>query len=169
MILAVIIIAILALTAITIISYNSFLKGPHHKISFKETLALTNLPIITFEHNWGKTGNYYMKLNFILDTGSTKSIIDSSILSSLKYKDTDSQFSIHGIEGKSIVAESAVIKLKYDDAIFEEEFQKIDMHKAFNSIKEGTGATIHGILGNSFFEKYKYVIDFNKLVAYENL
>ena len=33
-------------------------------------------------------------------------------------------------------------------------------------VKEETGVTIHGILGNTFFEKYGFVIDFKDFIAY---
>ena len=41
-----------------------------------------------------------------------------------------------------------------------------DLDKPFNNIKKESGVTIHGILGNNFFKKYKYVLDFDKLIAY---
>jgi hypothetical protein len=41
-----------------------------------------------------------------------------------------------------------------------------DMADAFNEVKSNSGVTIHGILGSDFFQKYKYVINFNELVAY---
>ena len=54
----------------------------------------------------------------------------------------------------------------YNYITYNEKFQVVDMSYAFNSIKQSTGVNIHGILGNSFFEKYGYVIDFKELVAY---
>ncbi len=40
------------------------------------------------------------------------------------------------------------------------------MSNAFNTLKQDTGVTIHGILGNTFFEKYGYVIDYKDFIAY---
>ena len=40
---------------------------------------------------------------------------------------------------------------------YSEKFQVVDMSSAFNAIKQDTGVTIHGILGNSFFENYGYL------------
>ena len=40
------------------------------------------------------------------------------------------------------------------------------MSEAFKKIKDGNGATIHGLIGNSFMQKYKYVLDFDEMVAY---
>ena len=41
------------------------------------------------------------------------------------------------------------------------------MKEAFGNIKKETGVTIHGILGSDFFTRYKYVLDFDKLIFYK--
>lgn len=51
---------------------------PH--MSFKESMDLVELPIITFYNN-GK------KLNFLLDTGANNSIINKSVIKDLDYKE----------------------------------------------------------------------------------
>ena len=40
------------------------------------------------------------------------------------------------------------------------------MNTVFTSIKNETGVTLHGLIGNSFMQKYKYVLDFDEMVAY---
>ena len=35
-----------------------------------------------------------------------------------------------------------------------------------STMKKEYGVTIHGLLGTGFFQKYKYVLDFNEMVAY---
>ena len=44
--------------------------------------------------------------------------------------------------------------------------KKTDMSSSFDVIKRSTGVNIHGILGTAFFNKYKYILDFDKLIAY---
>ena len=48
-------------------------------------------------------------------------------------------------------------------------FQVVDMTAAFDSVKAETGVTIVGILGNDFFQNYKYVLDYNTMIAYSKL
>ena len=128
-------------------------------ISFKESLYLTDLPIITL-----KQGNN--KINFLLDTGSSKSVILPSICEILEYEDTGHSGTIYGMEGNVVDTKYINIDLMYNCITYTEQFQVLDMSNAFNQLKQSTGVTVHGILGNSFFEKYGYVIDFQELVAY---
>lgn len=41
------------------------------------------------------------------------------------------------------------------------------MSGAFAQLKSMYGIQIHGILGTSFFQKYRYVLDFAELTAYQ--
>lgn len=129
------------------------------KISFKEAIDLTDLPIITL-----KQGN--IKVNFLLDTGSTKSIILPSMLETLEHEDTGEVGTVYGMEGNSVDTKFTKIDFMYNYINYTELFQVVDMSNAFNSIKQSTGVNIHGILGNSFFEKYGYVIDFQEFIVY---
>ena len=60
-------------------------KEINSRISFKEALDLTSLPIVTFENN-GR------KINFLLDTGASKSIINVRELSTCKYENAGKFF-----------------------------------------------------------------------------
>lgn len=139
--------------------YNKRIKEPNCKMSFRESLDLAELPVVTFYQ--GKT-----KINFILDTGSNLSIIDKSVASRLEIEPSDLNVSIIGIEGNSKNVTTGVMKVAYKDIQFEDVFQIIDMSKSFKSIKDRTGVTVHGILGNGFFQKYQYVLDFESMIAY---
>lgn len=130
-----------------------------NKISFKESMNLTDLPVITL-----KQGS--KKINLLLDTGSTKSVILPSVLESLEYEETGEVGNIFGMEGNKIETKYVKLDLMYNYITYTETFQVVDMSTAFDSIKQSTGVNIHGILGNSFFEEYGYVIDFQKLIAY---
>ena len=128
-------------------------------LSFKETLDLTDLPIVTFEQN----GN---KINFLLDTGANRSVINKTILSNYTYTELGANNTLSGLDGIKRVVDNINMNINYGDIIFEETFQVSDLSPIFDSIKQETGATLHGILGNAFFQKYKYVIDFNSLMFY---
>lgn len=129
-------------------------------MSFKEAMDLVELPIVTFTNN-GK------KLNFLLDTGSNISQINSSVLPYLKYKIVeDKNSAIIGIEGNKIDTQFCEMAVTYKEQDFINEFCIHDLTDAFAIIKEESGVQVHGILGSLFFQKYKYILDFKTLIAY---
>lgn len=129
------------------------------QVSFREAYDLTGLPIVTFKQ--GKN-----KINLLVDTGSTKSVILPSLLEVIKYADLKEKGTIFGMEGNVINTNYVNVNFKLHKNEYAETFQVVDMSSAFNAIKQDTGVTIHGILGNSFFENYGYVLDFKDFIAY---
>ena len=156
----IIILSIIILIAYIVNKVESCKKELNSRMSFKESLDLVEMPIVTFYQG-------DKKLNFMLDTGSNLSIIDSNAVSKLdiNYTKLDKKSDIIGIYGDSKVANSINIRFVYKNLEFDYDFQCMDLSEAVNSIKQD-GITIHGILGNQFFVKYKYILDFNDLVAY---
>lgn len=128
-------------------------------MSFKESMDLAELPVVTF-YQGGK------KFNFLLDTGSNLSLISKEAAERL-----DGEF----LKGKTIVSgigtgeTSGVYRaiLSYRDHYYD-----IDLNIAshltatFAEIKAETGVQIHGLIGSQFFQKYKYILDFKELIAY---
>lgn len=148
------------LVAISINAIEEHNRKNRSKISFKESMDLTELPVVTF-YNGDK------KLNFLLDTGSNLSHINSSVLTNLEYERTDNSTEIVGMEGNSLECSSfCKMNISYKNQKFNEEFSIIDLDKAFETVKKESGVQIHGILGSRFFEKYRYILDFNELIAY---
>lgn len=129
------------------------------QVSFREAYGLTGLPIVTFKQ--GKN-----KFNLLIDTGSTKSVILPSLLEVIKSTDLNEKGTVFGMEGNVINTTYVSITFNLHKNGYKETFQVVDMSSAFNSIKQDTGVTIHGILGNSFFENYGYVLDFKDFIAY---
>ena len=129
-------------------------------MSFKEAMDLVELPVVTFL-------NGDKKLNFLLDTGSNISQINSSILPLLDYKKVEEKnMGITGIEGNKVNTEFCEMTITYKSQEFTGEFCIHDLDDAFAIVKEESGVQIHGILGSLFFQKYKYVFDFQSLIAY---
>ena len=134
-------------------------KKYNSKISFKEAMDLTELPVVTFYNN-------DQKLNFLLDTGSNDSHINSTVLPSLEYSSQNGVKRLIGIEGNPIEYGFCQMTITYKNQTFEGDFSITDLESAFNMIKQESGVQIHGILGSKFFQKYKYVLDFKELIAY---
>lgn len=152
----VILVLVVAFIANTI---DDMRKRNNSKISFKEAMDLVELPVVTF-YNGDK------KLNFLLDTGSNVSYINSSIIPLLDHEKTDKEMNTIGIEGNKVSNQFCKMSVTYKNQVFEEEFSIADLDEAFSVVKQESGVQIHGILGSKFFERYKYVLDFKELIAY---
>lgn len=130
------------------------------KISFKTAMELAELPVVTFRHG-------DKKIHFLLDTGSNNSIIDSSCIKGINYTKTNVNMQLCGNEGHNqTITEIIHFTIKHNDYIYDDDFQVVNMSAPFNAIKKETGVTVHGILGNAFFSKYKYILDFKDMIAY---
>ena len=136
-------------------------KRNNSKISFKEAMDLVELPVVTF-YNGDK------KFNFLLDTGATISVIDSNILNNFPHEKIEATGVLWGMEGNKIDVSYIRASLLYKNKVYEEDFQVVDMAASFNEVKAESGVTLSGILGNSFFKRYQYVLDFNSLIAYSS-
>lgn len=134
-------------------------KKNKSKISFKESMDLVELPIVTFY-------NGHKKLNFLLDTGSNLSHINQSVLSKIKYTESKLSASVFGMEGNTVESKFCDIDISYKEHKFKESFCITNLDQSFSIIKKENGVQLHGILGNKFFETYKYILDFNELIAY---
>lgn len=128
-------------------------------ISFKPGFQLTELPIITLyqgENNF----------NFLLDTGSNDSIIDGNIINKIEHTPCEEKSELFGMEGNSQIVHICNITLSYEGEDYPYTYLICDMKEAFSKIKAQNGVTLHGIIGSKFFNAYKYVLDFDKLIAY---
>lgn len=130
-----------------------------NSISFKQGFELTELPIITlYQEN--------KKLNFLLDTGSNNCIIDSNVLDQINYTEHNEKSNVFGMEGNKQIVSTCEIELSYKDKNYKYFYLICDMKNAFDSIKKESGVTLHGIIGSKFFNEFKYVLDFDELIAY---
>lgn len=158
----IVIILIISIIITPIVFYYNIIyksKDIYDKISFRETMNLAGLPIVTFRQGENK-------LNFVLDTGAFSSIIDSRILDKLQYTELEGKSVGYGIDGKEHSMDRVGIVLTYKDKNYSDAFRVLDMSKSFDSLKRDYGVTVHGLLSSSFFERYKYVLNYNELIAY---
>lgn len=153
---------ILALIIISAVAYY-FLKKEAIKstaLSFRSAIELTDLPIVTFYHG-------RKKLNMLLDTGSSENIISKEHLESVYFTQTGEKRPVFGIDGIITYDEVVNTTISYKGLKFDISVLSTDMKEAFDIIKKEYGVTIHGILGSGFFTRYKYVLDFDKLMFYK--
>lgn len=156
------IILLVVMVAASIALYHSMFhkaKNAYDKISFRETMNLAGLPIVTFRQGESK-------FNFILDTGAFSSIIDYRVLDKLQYTELEGKSIGYGIDGKEHSMSRVGIVLTYKDKDYSDVFRVLDMSTSFDALKRDYGVTVHGLLSSSFFERYKYVLNYNELIAY---
>lgn len=128
-------------------------------ISFKQGFDLTELPIVTLYQG-------DKKLNFLLDTGSNNSIIDKNIVDQLNTYEINAKSNIFGMNGIKQTVNVCGLTLSYKDVKYDYYYLICDMAEAFGEIKKSSGVTLHGIIGSKFFNEFKYVLDFDELIAY---
>lgn len=152
----IIIVVLIIFLALSIVYSN---RERFEKISFKESMDLTGFPIVTFYIG-------EKKLNFILDTGSNVSYINKDCLSDIPYKEIDKTTYVTGFQADEEPKPFAYFEFYYKEHKFEDEFCIVDLSTSFGQIKQQSGVTLHGLLGSKFFQKYRYVINFDELIAY---
>lgn len=129
------------------------------KMSFKESLDLVGVPIVTFY----QFGNKY---NFLLDSGAAINCINKDIISTINYSKTKLADGVIGLDGIKHDAEIINVNLFYKDNSFNTNFAVVNMTETLAEIKQSSGVTVCGILGTEFLSKYKYVMDFKDNIAY---
>lgn len=152
---------ILIVVAISIIvnAIEEKRKRNRSKISFREAIDLSGLPVVTFYNN-------SEKVNFLLDTGSDSSYINKAVLNRLKYRITEDNKEVHTAGGVNDVSFGCIMDINYKGINFTEEFGVLDLQESFNAVKQDSGVNIDGILGSKFFQDFKYVLDYDEMTFY---
>lgn len=143
-----------------VIHYRNKLHREKTKLSIKESLELTNIPIITL-HNNGKP------FNFLLDTGSSESHIRSDVSNLLTGEVYNCDYSYIGSCGGADASETLETVLYHKDMAFKATLiVNSSLNEAFKGVENSRGVHIDGLLGSDFFKRHRYVLDFAELVAY---
>lgn len=131
------------------------------EISFKETLDLVEVPVITFRIP-GK--NDMTKINLIVDTGASECFIHTDMIklfdeNNMSYYQSDdnemcSSTTVTSTDG------NVYLKLYYGECVFNVPFVMVDLKQTIDYIKETCGVTISGMLGTTFLKTTKSIVDF---------
>lgn len=130
-------------------------------ISFMETFNLTEMPIVTF-----LAGD--SKINFLLDTGASKSFISPSASNLVVGEEAIGSMNVISATGtENMTCKMIETVLSYKDRDYEVSlFVNKGLETSFKDIKAEKGVVLHGVLGADFLDKYSYVLDFEKYLAY---
>lgn len=151
---------LIGLIALVINGVETYHKNKKVPIPFKESMDLLSVPVVTFMNG----GN---KLHFLLDTGGDYSYIDKSIVPMVSVKDkSDDAINIVTGSGSATSEGKVTLDFSYKEHIFEETFVVQDLKEQFASAFGPYGVVVHGVLGSSFFARYKYEINYEDLTAY---
>lgn len=135
------------------------IKRNNRKMSFRESMDLAEMPVVTFYQG-------DKKFNFLLDTGSNYSHISKEAAKEIQGTMIDAQAKVSGI-GEGTTSGVCRATLSYKGTNYDIDLSITDhLTDAFAAIKAETGVQVHGLIGNQFFQKHKYVLDFEELVAY---
>lgn len=155
---------VLTIVAVLVIGYTINLcedriKRNNRKMSFREAMDLAEMPVVTFYQG-------DKKFNFLLDTGSNYSHISKEAAKEIQGKTIEAQAKVSGI-GEGTTSGVCRTTLSYKGVNYDIDLSITDhLTDAFAAIKTETGVQVHGLIGNQFFQKHKYVLDFEELVAY---
>ena len=124
-------------------------------------LSKTGLPLIVvklFDHD----------ICLMLDTGSNRNIIDQRIYDHFKdrLKQSETSDEVCTLNGTA-TGITIDVPFNFEEHDYLEPFLCTEMADAFDKINEESGIQIHGILGNHFFLKYGWVLDFERIEVYK--
>ena len=140
-------------------------KKKKTSLTFKDSIHNTGLPIISLKLQIpDKT---FITYNFIVDTGSTVNVINTSYVKDLYSEDIKLNTELYGIGGNSGEAKKYRLYFINDNNLYSGEFVSNDLSSSLDYIVEITGYTIHGLVGTNFLEEFKYKIDFSKYQLYK--
>ena len=106
-------------------------------------------------------------LCFILDTGSTCSLIDSTVVEYFKdIVEPVGDYCISGIEGTKHKVDMITLPFTFEGQIYKPKFCVRPLLDAFSGIEEESGIQVHGLLGTDFLLENKCIIDFKECCIY---
>ena len=102
-------------------------------------------------------------LCFLLDTGSNINVLDKKVAEFFQLSSGTVQRQQFGIDGTLQITDVVEMTFSLEEREYKAAFSVMDLSSAFGKVEEESGIQIHGLLGCSFMEEQKWVLDFEKL------
>ena len=102
-------------------------------------------------------------LCFLLDTGSNINVLDKRVAEFFQLSGGTAQQQQFGIDGTLRTTNVVEMTFSLEEREYKADFSVMDLSSAFGKVEEESGIQIHGLLGCSFMEQQKWVLDFEKL------
>lgn len=120
-------------------------------------LNSTRLPIILVDVKGER-------LCFILDTGSTCSLIDSDVVEYFRdMVELIGDYCISGLEGTKHKVDMITLPFNFEGQVYKPKFCVKPLLNAFKGIEDESGIQVHGLLGTDFLIENKWILDFKEL------
>lgn len=102
-------------------------------------------------------------LCFLLDTGSNINVLDKRVAEFFQLSGGTAQQQQFGIDGTLRTTNVVEMIFSLEEREYKVDFSVMDLSSAFGKVEEESGIQIHGLLGCSFMEQQKWVLDFENL------
>ena len=105
-------------------------------------------------------------LCFLLDTGSNINVLDRRVAEFFQLSGGTAKQRQFGIDGELQTTDVVELPFSLEEQEYKANFSVMDLSSAFGKVEEESGIQIHGLLGCSFMEQQKWILDFEKLCLY---
>lgn len=105
-------------------------------------------------------------LCFLLDTGSNINVLDKRVAEFFQLSGRTVQQQQFGIDGTHRITDVVEMAFALEEREYKADFSVMDLSSAFGKVEEESGIQIHGLLGCSFMEQQKWVLDFERLCLF---
>ena len=105
-------------------------------------------------------------LCFLLDTGSNINVLDRRVAEFFQLSGGTAKQRQFGIDGDLQTTDVVELAFSLEEQEYKANFSVMDLSSAFGKVEEESGIQIHGLLGCSFMEQQKWILDFEKLCLY---
>lgn len=105
-------------------------------------------------------------LCFLLDTGSNINVLDRRVAGFFQLSGGTDKQRQFGIDGELQTTDVVELAFSLEEQEYKANFSVMDLSSAFGKIEEESGIQIHGLLGCSFMEQQKWILDFEKLCLF---
>lgn len=105
-------------------------------------------------------------LCFLLDTGSNVNVLDRRVAEFFQLSGGTAKQRQFGIDGDLQTTDIVELAFSLEEQEYKANFSVMDLSSAFGKVEEESGIQIHGLLGCSFMEQQKWILDFEKLCLF---
>lgn len=131
----------------------------YNKICLQQSLVQIGLPLLIVQVQ-------AKNLCFLLDTGSNINVLDRRVAEFFQLSGGTAKQRQFGIDGELQTTDVVELAFSLEEQEYKANFSVMDLSSAFGKVEEESGIQIHGLLGCSFMEQQKWILDFEKLCLY---
>ena len=128
----------------------------NNKILLQQSLIQVGLPLLIVKAQ-------AKHLCFLLDTGSNINVLDKRVAEFFQLSGRTTQQQQFGIDGTLQTTDVVEMTFSLEEREYKADFSVMDLSSAFGKVEDETGIQIHGLLGCSFMEQQKWILDFENL------